>query len=542
MPDNRPTLSERITRTIDAVVDAVAPNLALKRQTARQLRSLNEQRGRIVSRLMERHFDGADNDSRLRGDRWLASRLSIDSALDADLADLRENADELYRTFGYITGAIDHRTDNVIGTGLNPKAWIQPYRDLISAEQAKVWNEELNELYRRWAPHAGGRRRSFSRLQRLAHRTWRKGGDSFIVLSDVGRANSPIPLQLNVVGPKRVETPYDQAASPRIRLGVQKTEDGREIEGYWIRETDPHDTVDNTPKHRFYPADRVCHLLEELWPDQSRGLPWCFSIIPEAKDFLDYRETVIINAQIGACQTAFINTSNPELYGQNGLNSAGQVELEPGRFTVLGHGDTVTPFNPSQPQTTYGMFSEWSLLGMSAGINYPFGWMVKDRRRATFSAGRLEEIDGSVPLRSDFETVRNNFIAPVWERLVAEAVILGESTIPPDLFHAMPWLFTRFKLLAQGRPWIDPTKEVTAAILAKEHNLDTLEGIHSKLGKDTEEVLDTRAAERGMEYARDIVPPIYTGTVPKSGEDDQDGDEDDPDPVTDPADEEAFVR
>lgn len=524
--------TNRIGNAIDTVIETVAPGVAMQREQIRFQKQLQER----MFDHMERYFDGADNSSRLRADRWLASKLSPDSALEQDLDELREHAKELYRSFGYITGAIDHRTDNVVGTGLTPKAWIRAVPGVISETDAKRWNAELDDLFLRWAPNAGGPRRSWTSLLRLGHRTWRMAGDSFFVLSDKGGADKPIPLQIDVISPERVETPPGKAASPRVRLGIEKDSDGQ-VMRYWIRETHPDDSLDNRQIYREYGIDRVCHLFDELFPGQSRGLPWTFAITSDARDAADYKEAVIIAAQVAACQTMIVQSSNPQAMAQNGLNANGQLELEPGKVLYTGLGDTVSAFNPTQPQTTYGMFSEWNLLGIAAGLNYPFGWLVKDRRKATFSAGRLEEIDGGVPLRADFVQLRDCVVMPVWKRFVKEALIVGETSIPIELYRIVPHLFDRCKVAPNGRPWVDPVKEVTSAILAKEHNIDTLEAIQARLGKDVVETFETRAEERRRETELGIVAPIYSGQMPANSADDDSSDpanDDSVDANTDP--------
>lgn len=530
-PPTKRTWLQRLGHAVTRAAETVAPGWALRRQALGQLREI---RARQHARVMERYFEGADTTGRLRGDMWLKSRLSIDDALEQDLPDLRDHSNELYRDFGYVTGAIDHRTDNVVGCGLRPRAAIKPVQNAatgvtISEAEAEQWNQQLDDLFERWAQKCGrGGKRTFGDVQRLAHKIWRREGDSFVVLSDVGRADKPVPLQLDVIGPKRVETPPEKASDENCRMGVQKNATGTaagDVLGYWIRETDPDETTLVNERYRFYPADRVCHLMDDLWGDQTRGLPWTFPIQSDARDFKDFKEAVILNAQAAACVMMVIGTNNPDLLARGNLNSSGEQEMSPGRILYTQDGDKVTGFAPTQPGTTYGMFSEWTLLGISAGLNYPFGWVVKDRRRATFSAGRLEEIDGGVPLRCDHQVLKDRLIVPTWERFVQEAVIVGAVSIDPSRFNRAPHLFTRCTVQPQGRPWVDPTKEVTAAVMAKEHNLDTVAGILGRHGLDMEETFRQRSREKAMEAELEIAPPI-TGGTPAAGDE----------PAADPAD------
>lgn len=500
------------TERIDAAIFAIAPVWGAKRMAVRQMRDLAHKRAEALSR----HWEGAESD-RLRGEKWLGSRLSPDSALEQDLESLRDRCDELYRSFGLSHGAIENRVDNTVGTGIRPQARIvATENDLgrsaagvtISEADAKRFNAELDWLFYRLARTCGpGGRESLWDQQRLAERYWQREGEAFLVFSDVGRAEKPIPLQVDVIDPRRVETPPERINDPLVRLGIERNRQG-DVVAYWVRETHPHDTVDVRETFRRYPAWRVCHVYEKQWADQSRGLPWFAAMLNDVRDYKDYKEAVIISAQIAACVALVISTTVPPgTMAANGLNSLGQRELSPGQIIHTENADNIQQVNPSQPGTTYGMFNEASLLGFSGGLNWPYGWLTKDRRRSTFSSGKLEEIDGGVVCRVDQQKLRDRALIPFWNLMVDEAVVLGETSIDPTAYARAPWLFREHAWIAPGRPWIDPPKEVGAAIQAKDHNLMPMADILAKLGYDVDEVLTQRARERRREEELGIVPP-----------------------------------
>lgn len=506
-----------LARGLSEATFAVAPDLWNRRQTARQVRTLQERRfGSLMA-----HFEGADKD-RLRGDSWMRSRLSPDSATEQSLEELRENCRELYCNFGWTTGAIEHRVDNVIGCGIRPQSRIREWPGVITAAQAKTFNSENEENFKRWSPYAGRNRKSLWRIQRLAQRLFRRDGEVFLVFSDIGRVDKPVPLDVSVVAAERVETPPEKAGDPLVRLGIQFTKQG-DIEGYWIRETHPYDTVDNTPRYKFYPEWRVRHVFEELFEGQHRGWPWLFSVITDAKDFKDFKEAVVIAAQVHACITMLVSTDNPAA----AAITRPDEEMSPGKILYRRDADQVHTLQPTQPSTTFDMFGQWNMLGISAGLNYPFGWLVRDRRRATFSAGRLDEIDGKIPLRCDQELHRDIWLNPLWERFVSESVVLGESSIDPTLYRKYPWIFNACRWVGPGRPWIDPTKEVAAAKEAKNENMATLTEILAGVGLDLEETLETRAYERQLEEELGVVPPdsAAMATAPEDPDENDTADE-----------------
>jgi lambda family phage portal protein len=497
------------------------PTWAARRLEASR-RAEREQRAHEVQlRLIERHFDGADVSDRNRADAWLGSRLSADSFLDADLETLRDHADELYRSFPLITGAIEHRTDNVIGSGLRPKAAIRETAG-ITADRAEALNKQINELWAQWEPHAGrGGRQTFGEVLRLAHKTWKRQGDSLVIKSVTPHKSRPIPLQLNVIDPWRLSTPPRHVASENIRLGVERDGEGSVV-GYHVQNAHPYESVDPSDKWTRYDAEDVCHLYEELWPDQTRGLPWCFSVLNACRDLKDFTEAVVIAAQISACQTYIVSTDNAETLARMSRDSNGQQRMAPGQIPYTDLDTKITAFNPSQPQTTYPMFCDTKNGEIAAGLHYPKAWLTRDRSQATFSAGKLEEIEGGVPLRADFQVVKSQLISSVWTDFVRLAVLSGKVDITADEFNENEWVFTRYSCVPAGRPWIDPNKEVKASVEAIQNNLTTLETELARQGKDIDDVIPQRSIENAKQKAADVIPPVPKGSV--EAPDEMDGD------------------
>jgi lambda family phage portal protein len=495
--------AERFGDALDNALSVVAPGWAAKRKNHRRADRIRAR----AAQVLNRHFEGSGGDD-LRADKWLKSRLTPDDALEWELDDLRRRSDELYRNFGPCNGAIESRVDNVVGQGIRIKARIKEVPGKITAAQAEAWNAELDAAFERQAPVIGkSGRQTLADVQRLAERCYLRDGEAFVVISDVGRTDKPVPLQIEVIDPRRVETPPEFSGDPMVRFGIRFNEAG-EILGYYIRSAIPGDSRERKLKYTWFDASRVRHIFEQLWPDQTRGIPWFSCVLNDVRDFKDFREAVIISAQVAACVTMVIGTTDEQLLAA-GSSSPEDEDLQPGRILFRPMGTEVSTLAPAQPATTFGMFSEYSFLNLSAGLKWPFGWLTKDRRRASYSAGKLEEIEGGIVIRSDQAKLDDQLNSFVWARFVTECVILGVASIDPTSFKAAPWLYTRAKITGPGRPMIDPAREVRALVDAKNENLITLEEIHTKAGLDTDEVLERRAYERWSEGELGVVPPSY---------------------------------
>lgn len=545
MQFQRTRFLDSVGNFFDSVIEPFAPTLANRRRAARGTRQIQQHILDARKQLVMRAFETGRE--KLREKKWISTTLSPDSALEEDLATLRRNSNELYRTMGFATGAVEGRVNNVVGTGIRPQSRIIANKPAgISKERARQLNTEIEALFDQLTPMVGtGGKQSLWQLQRLVERCWLRDGEAFIVFSDVGRTDKPIPLQMDVIDSERVETPATGGKvrmpdgseikfvldSVHHRLGIHRSEQG-DVLGYFIRDAHPGDTASSDVSYTYYTEDRVCHIFEQLWPDQSRGLPWFFSIMSLTRDFKDYREAVLVSAQVAACTTSIISTANPELFKLNSVNEDGLIEMKPGMHMVIGDGDTVSSFNPTQPSTSMEMFDHETLVQIAAAINEPYGWMTGNRKGQSFSAGRLEEVAGQIPVDVQQKLLGDSWLRRFWQRMLREAVIVGAVSITAREFARFPHAFMRHIWLGPGRPFLDG-KELLALLQGVEANAITLGAIHARMGEDSETVFRTRGQENAWQLQYGCVPPNQNNVLgPDAGKNSNDGTGDDDEALT----------
>lgn len=499
-PKFQPRLADRLGRLLDRAVYAIAPASGLRRM---QLRRAYEEQTRLST------FEGASKDETRIGS-WLGSRLSTDSAMEEDLDDLRSRSRELARNDS-IGGAIDSRVNLVVCSGFTPQAQIIEGAG-ISRTMAREWNRALEQIYRRMYD-------KFDRLGpgslwqilRLAERCIATDGECFVVLSDVGGADKPIPLALEVIDAERVSTPPEMAGNPRVRMGVEKDAAGK-IVAYYIQRSHPGDTIDIKIEWERYPAERVCHVFEKWFAGQTRGLPWMTRNIKRIKDFGDFDEATIIAAQIEACFAGFITSpTNAVLQATNSANEKrngiNYEDIRPGALRYLDQGEKVEFGAPNRPGNTFEPFMQWNHRRVAGGMNYPYEMVAKNWAGLSFAAGRLSLAEARQFCRAEQKFLIEGILARVWERLVEEAVIVGAINIPARLFREQKW-----RLVAHcwtPPPWpfvLTPREEIDAVVKAVEENLRTKADAIAEYGGWIEDVFRQRAIERRQEKLLDIIP------------------------------------
>lgn len=457
--------------------------------------------------------DGAEDD-RLHGSRrWIGSRVSVDSALEEDLDTLRDRTRELYRSDS-IGGMIDSDLEHVVGTGFTIQAKVSKSRG-VTEQQAEAFNAEVEDIFRVWEPMADRTgKNSLWRLSRLAWRMFRCDGECIAILSDVGKAEKPVPLAVEVIDGQRLETPPERSGDPLVRMGVEFSASG-EIIAYHIRKTHPYDSKQIDFKYDRVPAERVIHMFDPWFAGQSRGYPWFTRVLNRLRDAKDLDEAGLIRAQVEACFAAFVKRTAP---GGNPLAAANASksdtdgerriqDISPGAVAYLADNQDVTFSNPTA-QNAVGSLQELNHRRIALGINQPYEFLMKDWRGVSFAGGRLILNAAKKSTQSAQKLMATCFFGPIWRRFVDEAVILGLTELDPRVYVLQPWLWQRHNCTAPSWEYsINPGEEVKADLDAINGNLDTLENCIARRGGDLEERLLQRSRERKMEAELEVVPP-----------------------------------
>lgn len=498
-----------IMNAIDRAIFAVAPLWGAQRMATRRAFAHSE---KIQQRIESQYEAGRTDD--MRADKWLASQLSVDAGLEQDLPSLRRKSREMMRN-DFIGGAIDSKAEHVVGSGFTLQAKIKAKAGVISEEKAKIVNEQLEELFEQVAPTiCRTRKRSLWQKMGLVSRCLNTDGECFVVFSDVGAADAPIPLAIEVIDADRVETPPNKAGDPLCRMGVQHGPD-KQITGYWIRRSTPGDNLTFDISHDFIPANRCCHLFVEWFAGQSRGLPWMTRILNRAKDGKDIIDAGIIGAEVEACNVAFVKGSgspiNNAIGAATSTKSGQRIEkMQPGRVEYLAENSEVT-FNAPKRSNIVGTLIEYTNRTISAGLNWAYEMLMKDWRGVSFAGGRIILHGVKLTTKAEQQLLMDAFLRQLWHRIVDEAVILGLVSIDPRVYSANLFTFRRHTWTPPKWGYsLTPGEEVAAKVMAIDNNLETLADVLAEDQYDFEEVTAQRKIERQVERDFNILPTKVT--------------------------------
>jgi len=482
-PDYAANVREAAKPTrIDKALLQIAPAWAMGRIKARvdgQLRLM------LANRAAENFaaYEAADND-RLRGEKWIASKLTQNDAISTELETMIDRATDLYRNDVFAASAVNGRVDNVIGQGIRPQARVQAARGVVTQSQAETFNTQIELLWHRWAIAEG-----FYAKQRLLERCNGIYGESWLYMGNDDSPEKPVTLSVQVIHPQRIPVySWLQQGKPERRLGMRLDARGTAIAAF-VRRSLPNDSYAADQAEDEVPLTDLLHCFEEVSPGQLRGVPWLAPAMGKLKDLKDFVHAHLVAEQVAACYGAFVTgVTDPAMLAESGRKLSNLEDLSPGTIQYLGDGEGIQFSDPARPGTTLGPYVEWALHGVAAALRYPYELLAKQFTN-NFSGGRLALIDGRITFKCWQHVLIDRTLRKLWARFVDQCVIQRAVVIDPVRYEENRSHFLNHQWIPPGWPWVDPDKEVKADVAAIEAGLTTQTESLASRGRDFDETL-----------------------------------------------------
>lgn len=422
---------------------------------------------------------------------------------------LRQRARMLYMAAPIATSAIKTNRTNVVGVGLRLKSRID--RDVLglSPEQAEAWQKSTEREFSLWAENkracdATGMN-NFYGLQQLALISWLLSGDCIGVLKQYKvDLLLPYSLRVHLIESDRIATPgnygtgtsviYTTGKNPEtgntIYDGVEVDNNGAVV-AYHVRSSYPFEVGAPTTKwarvlayqeHTGLP--NVVHVVECERPDQYRGVSYLAQVIEPLLQLRRYTESELMAAVIESFFTAFIKTEAPT--DENPFNQVepdppgepsgpNEYSMGPGQVNVMEPGEDVVFADPKRPAGGFDAFVTAICSQIGAALEIPADLLLK-KFNASYSASRAALLEAWKAFKMRREWLADDFCRPIYEVWMSEAVARGRIYAPGffdnPVIHAA-YLGSEWLGPSQGQ--LDPTKEITAEILACSEGFSTHE-------------------------------------------------------------------
>ncbi len=306
-------------------------------------------------------------------------------------------------------------------------------------------------------------------------------------------------IALQIIEPDRVDEEMNERYrnGNDVRMGVELNQYKAPV-AYHVLLNHPGDydytTLASGTKRVRIPASEVMHIYRSERADQTRGVPWSTSAIPALKMLHGYREAELVAARTAASKMGFFTSPAgdgymADAYEEDGGQGSPIYEASPGTFAQLPAGVEFTPFDPSHPTSAFADFEKSILRGIAGGLGVSYTSLANDLEGTSYSSirqGALEERDFYKTLH---KFMVEHFLDPLYRVWLDHVVQFGYTSITGVGKYEK--FSNEFIFRARGFQWVDPLKEINAAVVGLQNGILSHSDIAANYGRDAD---DTFAA------------------------------------------------
>lgn len=361
---------------------------------------------------------------------------------------------------------------------------------------------------------------TWKQAQRFAVQQWKRDGECIVRMVTYDR--NPFNFALQFIDPDQLDLNYFNYLMPngnQIRMGVETDPYGKPVAYHlWNRHPAEYSTA---PQFRIrVPAEEIVHLYSEERVGQTRGYPEMSASMIAVHMIGKYSEAEIIAARTAAEKQGFFeSTASDEGYdGPRDNEDRITMKAEPGLLEQLPAGVTFKPWDSQHPTQAFPYFMKSQTRMAGAGLDVSYESLANDREGVNYSSIRAGLLDERDTWRIEQDIVEDTFCRAISERWLEHAWLAGQvkfDGLPSDYYE-----YANFH--ARGWPWVDPLKDIQAALLAVENGYVPQSQQMGENGNDFEETIDTIKYEQ--DYIKESGVVLGTDTKGKAdtATDDQD--------------------
>lgn len=450
------------------------------------------------TKINRRSYAGARG-GRLFGD-FGGSSNSADSELRFTLETLRNRSRELVRDNEYARRYMQLLKTNVVGDrGFHLQ--VKARNSDGSLDQAG--NTIIENAFRSWGrlgnPTIDGKM-SWLDLQRHVIETMARDGECFVRKVRGKQYRDGFALQLleaDLIDEKKNET-LDNGG--HIRMGVEMNRSHR-IVAYWVLTAHPGDRyfTNHQQRHIRVPAEEILHIYMPSRSHQTRGEPFMTPALSAMKQLMAFREAELIAARISASKMGILTSPGGDEYvGDDSFGNGGYepvIDTQPGSWFALPVGYDMKMFDATHPNVGFGEFESAMLRGIASGLGVSYAALSNDLSSVNYSSirqGALDERDGYRALQ---QFMIEHFVEPVFREWLLTAMDFGAIPIPASKLDKFA---DNSIFRGRGWNWIDPLKEMNAAVVGLQNGILSMQDVAAHYGRDVEETFSQISRDKEL--------------------------------------------
>jgi lambda family phage portal protein len=233
------------------------------------------------------------------------------------------------------------------------------------------------------------------------------------------------------------------------------------------------------------PAENMIHVFESIRAGQTRGEPWMAPAIAQLKMLNAHREAELVASRMAASKMGFFTSeTGDEVPADDYDGRVPIIDAEPGAFHQLPAGVDFKPFDMNHPATAFADFEKGILRGLASGLGVSYASLSNDLEGTSYSSirqGALEERDAYKVVQT---FLMEHFVLPAYAAWLQHAMEFGVVPIPATRFDKF---FTASVFRPRGWQWVDPQREINAAVTAMHNGIMSMQDVSNQYGRDIEE-------------------------------------------------------
>lgn len=458
---------------------------------------------------------------------------SMDAELRWSLRTMRNRCRILYQNNGYAKKYITMVVKNVVGpNGIH----FQNKAKDANGKLDNMANQLIEAQFAKWGKIGNcdvTGKLSWRDAQRLFIRSVATDGE--VIVRKVRNFDNPFKFALQFFEADHLDENYNAALSNgnEIRMAVEYNQWDRAV-AYHILVKHPGDYTYTRANNHYerIPASDIIHAYLPERARQGRGVPWMHAAVDDVDNMGAFVEAAIISKRTSASRMGFLvppKDENGELRG-DGETPAGDLisEVEPGMLEQLPAGYTFEQFNPSEPGGDFDPFMSRTLKGFASALDVAYHHLASDLAGVNYTSSRTGELSDRDTWRTIQDWMIGTFNENITNDFLEVQLMAGLLTFPSG--SALPYSkFDKFCApchVPRGWTWVDPLKDVNAAIRGLEFGLTTRTRIAAEGGDDYQDLLDEMQQEAASIKSRKFeVKTTFNGSakeapaVPDTAED-----------------------
>jgi lambda family phage portal protein len=495
----------------------------------RQILGLPDKKPKIAKRSYH-----AANTGRLFAD-FMSSSRSSDAELRSSLVLMRNRSRELGRDDVYVRRFFNLLKTNVVGDkGVTLQVKARNNDGSLDVIGNTIIENEFIKFGLKGNCTPDGRM-SWVDLQKYVIQAVARDGEAFIQIvrsSIFVHGMAFHPLEADMVDEQKNERLKN---GHEIRMGVEVDQYKRPV-AYYVKQKHPGDydfATISVNENKRVDAKNIIHVFEPSRAGQTRGEPWLAPAISQLKMLNAHREAELVASRMAASKMGFFTSENGEDAPADDYdNSVPIIDAEPGTFHQLPNGVDFKPFDPSHPATAFSDFQKGILRGIASGLGVSYASLSNDLEGTSYSSirqGALEERDA---YRMMQQFLLDHFIIPAYSAWLQHVMEFGYISIPATRFDKF---FSATNFRPRGWQWVDPQKEINAAVEAMHNGIMSMQDVSNQYGRDVEETFSQwqRDQEMAAQFGLELAFLPFGGNKANKGMDIEEPDADDEDDTED---------